>query len=133
MSIRPGIEFCTSSKQLPFRYVSNCSPCILIHVDDGDKILSDIMDELITCLVRTYCCMGGNDFFRQIMSTEFGNLGKGKRPTLAVLSDKKSYVKNNVCSEQPDIINEHELFEDLTSSFANLICNDNIDDIYNDI
>ena len=56
-----------------------------MDVDDGDTISSDVMDKLIAYLVRTYYHMRGKDFYRQIMATEFGNLGKGIHPTLARL------------------------------------------------
>ena len=53
----------------------------------SDDVVEDkIMDEPVGYLVRTYCRMRGKDFCRNMMATNFKNLGKGVRPTLAVLS-----------------------------------------------
>ena len=48
------------------------------------------------------------------MATNFTNLGKGVRPTLDVLSDKKSYEKKevNVCPL------EYNMFDNLTTFFV---------------
>ena len=57
----------------------------------GEDTEENVVSELISHLVRTYCRMRGKDFCRQLMATDFTNLGKGVRPTMAVLSDKKTY------------------------------------------
>jgi len=61
-----------------------------VNVMRGDDELEDeIMDDLVAYLVRTYCGMRGKEFCRNIMAINFTNLGKGVRPTFAVLLDKK--------------------------------------------
>ena len=51
----------------------------------------DIIIDLVAYLVKTYCRMRGKDFCRQMMATDFNNLGKSLRSKLAVLSDRESY------------------------------------------
>ena len=81
----------------------------------GDKIDEDVMTQLVVHLIRTYCRMRGKDFCRQLMTTNFSNLGKGIRPTMAVLSDKQSYqvVKNekkeNESNESSDEYNDFSI------------------------
>ena len=70
--------------------------CIEGILYSDDAIDEEVMDMLVLYLVQTYCRMRGKDYCRQIMTTEFKNLGKGVRPTMAVLSDKLSYEKKEV-------------------------------------
>ena len=60
---------------------------------DQDMINLDILDQLFIYLVRPYCRTRGEDYCKQIMATEFVNLGKGMRPTLAVLTKKNRMSK----------------------------------------
>ena len=59
--------------------------CIEGILDSDDGIDKEVMDMLVLFLVQTYCRMRGKDYCRQIMTTEFKDLGKGVRPTMAVL------------------------------------------------
>ena len=49
----------------------------------------ETVDELVGHLVKTYCRMRGKDFVRKYMQHGFKNknLGKGIRPTLAIISN----------------------------------------------
>ena len=55
----------------------------------NERVDDDVMIDLVSHLVKTYCRMRGKDFCHQLMTTDFSNLGKGIRLTLAVLLDKK--------------------------------------------
>ena len=79
---------------------------------------NDVMDDLVSYLIQTYCRMRGKDFCRQIMATNFKNLGKGIRPTMAVLSDKSSYVKKETNIAPDSIALQYSLFENLTNFYA---------------
>ena len=85
--------------------------CIEKVIGDNNSF-EETRDDLVAYLVWTYCHMRGKDFCRHIMATNFLNLGKGIRPTLAVLSDKNSYCK------------KHELFDKITTACANNNCDD---------
>lgn len=91
-----------------------------ISIDDSDTIDNDIIDNLVVYLIQTYCRMGGKDFCCQIMATYFKNLGKGVRPTLVVLPDKKLHTKKE--GVEPDEITpfpyEYNLFDNLTTFYA---------------
>ena len=82
-------------------------------LDSDDAVDEEVMDMLVLYLVQTYCRMRGKDFCRQVMATNFRNLGKGVRPTLAVLSDKLSYEKKEKVNTD-----EYNLFNNITSFFA---------------
>ena len=56
-----------------------------------DNVQSDLQNKLTLHMTRTYCRMRGKDFARKMMQTGFRekNLGKGIRPTVAIISDPK--------------------------------------------
>ena len=116
--------------QQVYQYLCECADVrlqlqMIILADNTDE---DTMNELVLYLVQTYCRMRGKDFCRQIMSTDFKNLGKGVRPTLAVLSDKKSYTKVEVGVEVGDNLH-YNLFDNLTTFFASNINTNETEDI----
>ena len=57
--------------------------------DNIDEINDDMMDDLVVHMVKSYCRMRGKDFVRKFMQHGFKNknLGKGIRPTLAIVSN----------------------------------------------
>ena len=100
-------------------------------LDSDDGIDEEVMDMLVLYLVQTYCRMRDKDYCRQIMTTEFKNLGKGVRPTMAVLSDKLSYGKKEMdtSSHQLDSFPlAYNLFDDVTTFFASNTVQDDGDD-----
>ena len=61
---------------------------ILMTEADGDDL-----SDLVQYLTKTYCQMRGRDYCRQMMVTDFDNLGKCICSKLAVLSNKDNYKK----------------------------------------
>ena len=57
------------------------------------------LHDLVKYLVQTYCCMRGKDYCRQLMRTDFNNLGKCVHSKLAVLSNKDNYAKKSKTEE----------------------------------
>ena len=58
-----------------------------------DEIEDEIvLAEAVLFMCRTYCRMRGKDFSRNLMATEFNNLGKALRSTVAVKADSKTYA-----------------------------------------
>ena len=57
--------------------------------DKNQDVNDDLMDDLVVHMVKSYCRMRGNDFVRKFMQHGFKNknLGKGIRPTLAIISN----------------------------------------------
>ena len=55
------------------------------------EVDDDVMLDLVKVMTRSYCRMRGKDFVRKYMQHNFKNknLGKGIRPTLAIISDPK--------------------------------------------
>ena len=89
---------------------------------DGDDTGDDALQLLVTHMTRTYCRMRGKDFVRKYMQRGFknSNLGKGIRPTLAVISNpvvrkalaksvNKTVAKSTVTNEK---INEQVVDND---------------------
>ena len=101
--------------------VVSCLQCILRWDNsnyDTSEMNDDIMDDLVQYLIGTYCRMRGKDFCSQIMATDFKNLGKGFRPTIAVLSDKLSYTKKEVKDVATTNSLQYSLFDELTTFHA---------------
>ena len=85
------------------------------------EVDDDVMLDLVKVMTRSYCRMRGKDFVRKYMQHNFKNknLGKGIRPTLAIISDPKvrkaltSAASNNtkaaVLSASDAVFNDTEL------------------------
>ena len=90
----------------------------ILSVDYEDEVINDI----VSYLVQTYCRMRGKDFCRQMMATDSNNLGKSLRSKLAVLTDKNSYAKNKPME------NIHSNFNNVCSVTSNVSDNDSEQD-----
>ena len=85
------------------------------------EVDDDVMLDLVKVMTRSYCRMRGKDFVRKYMQHNFKNknLGKGIRPTLAIISDPKvrkaltSAASNNtkaaVLSASDAVFNDTEM------------------------
>ena len=87
-------------------------------LDDLQTIDNDIMDDLVTYLMQTYCRMRGKDFCHNILATNFKNLGKDIRLTMALLLDKSSYVKKEGKHEPKLISLNYSLFWNITTFYT---------------
>ena len=86
-----------------------------------DNVHSDLLTKLTLHMTRTYCRMRGKDFARQMLQTGFRekNLGKGIRPTMAIISDPKlRLLANNKQKKTKTNTNVEEHIEDEFTSLG---------------